>query len=296
MSNPPPTFTDPSDDALWHQLGQLRTSSAVAEARAYIDRLDQRRALWQMLVSRFWSRGFAAGLCASVVAAVFLTIMMQPSARPVDVHTGIGERRTITLADGSRLVLDTDTAVVVRIGQKKRHIELQRGRANFDVVHDPRRPFQVTAGRLAVTAIGTNFDVSQISGTPAVTLVHGRVAVDALDESARENRAFMWPGQRLTMSESGRLTQPTRVDLTAVTGWQEGRLDFTDETVGEAIEEANRYSVQKIRLSDRAVSTKRMGGSFRTGDVNALAAALCAFLDLKVTKRTEKTLVLDRVE
>lgn len=291
----PPNFTDPGDTVVWQELGHLRTSPAVMVARAYIEQLDRRRAFWQSLANWLWPRGVAAGLCMSALAAAFLMIMMPPAAHLADVSTGVGERRTVTLEDGSHIMLDTDSAVVIRLDEQERHVDLRRGRANFEVAHDSNRPFRVSARGLTVTAIGTDFDVSAISEKTSVTLIRGRVAVEARTGAGQEDRAFLSPGQRLMLTARGQLTKPVRVDLATVTDWQEGRLDFTHETATEAIRRANRYSFRQIRLLDQGSGAKRIEGSFRTGDTDALAAALCALLDLKIVEKTDKMLVLDRV-
>jgi len=291
-----PDFTDPGDAVLWQELEHLRAAPAVSEARAYVEQLDRRRAFWQRLADWLWPRGVAAGLCFSALTTAFLLIMMPPAAHITDVSTGIGERKTVTLADGSQVTLDTDSAAAIRFDDQERHVELRRGRANFAVARDPRRPFQVRAGGLTVTAIGTNFDVSAISRAPAVILIDGRVVVEAPGTAGQADHAFLSPGQGLTLSSSGRLTKPSMIDLATATGWQEDRLVFTNETANQAIMQANRYSVRKIRLLDEASGGKRLEGSFRAGDTDALAAALCAFLDLKIVKKTNNTLVLDRVD
>lgn len=230
----------------------------------------------------------------SALAAAFLMIMTPPAAEVANVSTGVGERKTVTIADGSHVTLDTDSAVVIRLDEQERHVALRRGRANFAVAHDTHRPFHVTAEGLTVTAIGTDFDVSAISRPPAVILIDGRVAVEARSKTGQADRAFLSPGQRLTLSASGRLTKPSKIDLASVTGWQEDRLDFTNETASQAIMQANRYSVRKIRLLDQASGGKRLEGSFRAGDTDGLAAALCVFLDLRIVQKTDEMLVLDR--
>lgn len=291
-----PNFTDSGDAIVWQELGHLHASPTVMEARAYVEQIDRRRAFWQRLADWLWPRGVAAGLCMSALAAAFLMIMMPPAAHIANVSTGVGERKTVTLADGSHVTLDTDSAVVIRLDEQERHVALRRGRANFAVAHDPRRPFHVTAKGLTVTAIGTDFDVSAINKASTVTLFQGRVAVDARRETGEAERAFLLPGQRLTLSASGRLTKPLKIDLATASGWQEDRLDFTNETANQAIMQANRYSVRKIRLLDQSSGGKRLEGSFRAGDTDALALALCAFLDLKVVEKNDKTLVLDRAD
>src|SRR5690606_22582752 len=71
---------------------------------------------------------------------------------PQHYATAVGERRTVTLEDGSVLVLNTNTAVEVRFRGNARRLALVRGEAQFDVRPDAQRPFTVTADGTAVTA------------------------------------------------------------------------------------------------------------------------------------------------
>src|SRR3546814_12347546 len=65
----------------------------------------------------------------------------------------------VALEDGSRVRLDTNSALVVRYSRKHRDVVLERGRAQFDVAHAPQRPFTVHAGPGTVRAVGTQFQV-----------------------------------------------------------------------------------------------------------------------------------------
>jgi len=74
--------------------------------------------------------------------------------------TGVGERRTLTLADGSVVTLDARSRIQVKYRDRERLIDLDQGQARFDVAKDPARPFRVSAaGRETVLAFGTQFNV-----------------------------------------------------------------------------------------------------------------------------------------
>lgn len=287
-----------AEDLVWNALGHLRDSQPVAEARAFIDRYAARRAWWHNLFSELsgflWPRGVVASACAAVALALF--IMLSPQPEPQTIATAIGQRKTVALADGSKLMLDTDTRLKVTFDSGERRLELLKGRANFAVAHDASRPFRVTAGGMTVTAIGTNFDVAALSGIHAVTLVSGKVAVEMEPRSNGpvEERVVLSPGQRLEVGRDGRLGRPESIDLKGILAWQQGRIEFDNATVEEAIAEANRYSQTKIRLAHRPSAGRHIDGVFRTDRIDAVAAALCAYLDLKVVARSEREIVLDR--
>src|SRR3546814_6073782 len=83
---------------------------------------------------------------------------MQPPQRYA---TAIGQQHDVALEDGSRVRLDTNSALVVRYSRKHRDVVLERGRAQFDVAHAPQRPFTVHAGPGTVRAVGTQFQRSE---------------------------------------------------------------------------------------------------------------------------------------
>src|SRR3546814_4964644 len=86
--------------------------------------------------------------------------------------TVLGEQRSVTLKDGSQVILDTASELLVQYGSRERKLTLQRGRADFSVQHDDdaQRPFVVHAATGTVTATGTQFQVRVESGIGTVTL------------------------------------------------------------------------------------------------------------------------------
>jgi len=284
---------DRRDALLSDMLDALRDSAPVNEVRSYVDRLEQRRAKWQAMRDWLWPRALSATLCTAV--AIFVMALFLPSGtRPETVASRVGERKEIILADGSHVTLDTESAVAIDLSGKDRRLTLLKGRARFAVAHDPLRPFRVTSGVMTVTALGTDFDVSMIGGQRSVTLVQGRVSVETaiLPGMSQRRAAALSPGEQLTVNARGFLTRPRTVDPATTTAWREGRLDFDNVTVADAIMQANRYSAQKIRLADPALGSRLLEGSFKVGQTDAFANALCTFLNVRIIKRNDKEIRL----
>ena len=103
--------------------------------------------------------------------------------------TDIGERRSITLEDGSTIDLNARSKVRVRFSDRERDVKLLEGQALFSVAHDASRPFIVSAGNTAVRAVGTQFDVYRKSHGTTITVVEGRVAVFGLPDPTGRGRA-----------------------------------------------------------------------------------------------------------
>src|SRR3546814_12524306 len=114
--------------------------------------------------------GAAAAACLAVVSAPTLLLMWQS-----DYRTGTGEMRNVTLSDGSSVTLDTGSAIAVNYGDGRRGVRLLAGRAWFDVAHDERHPFTVSAADARVRVTGTAFDVGLDDDSNDVTLARGGV-------------------------------------------------------------------------------------------------------------------------
>ncbi|HEU4530186.1 MAG TPA: FecR domain-containing protein, partial [Steroidobacteraceae bacterium] len=95
-----------------------------------------------------------------------------------DYATRIGERLVVTLADGSRVTLNTNTKLREVFDRTERRVVLDHGQALFEVAHDTVRPFVVEAHDRRLVALGTAFDV-RVDGTRVqVTMLEGIVAVE----------------------------------------------------------------------------------------------------------------------
>ena len=145
----------------WHAAPESAPTSTV---RRFLTRIADRN-------SRTWM-----GVAAATVLA--LTGLMTWYALGPEVYrTQTGERRVVTLVDGSRVQLDSSTELQVRYSAHARDISLSKGQARFDVAHDVERPFSVTAAGQKVVAAGTSFNVDMLGSNLLVTLIEGRVVV-----------------------------------------------------------------------------------------------------------------------
>jgi transmembrane sensor len=196
--------------------------------------------------------------------------------------TGVGEQRTIQLADGSTVMLDTDSQVAVRFTGAKRDLRLGRGQALFDVAHDSKRPFVVTAGATSVTALGTRFDVRREAKGATVTLVRGSVEVRERDRDSAPQVWRLTPGQRVATHASA--TKPSAVDVDTATSWTSGRLVFHAVPLRTAVAEFNRYERQKIEVADGPVGDELISGVFAIGDADTFVGSVADLHDLSVVR------------
>lgn len=210
--------------------------------------------------------------------------------------TGVGEQRTVTLSDGTRVELNTRSALTVKYSERMRQVILKGGEAYFDVATNKERPFIVVAGGREVIALGTEFLVRRDADEITVTLLEGRVAVAPAIEAEAQRKAgsdvlVLQPGQRLRLAD----ISPPVLDLPSmekVTAWQRGQVIFEDTPLAEAMAEFNRYNATRIELESDELARIRVGGTFRVGDVSSFAHAVADSHALEVIDRGQRVLLI----
>lgn len=226
-------------------------------------------------------------ICVVIVLCVLILALARPwlgqSGKPPGSHatdlttTQYESRefelgRTYELPDGSTALLDANTAIHVDFGTQRRKVVLDRGRVRFIVTQDPAHPFEVTARRTAVRAIGTIFSVSLEDHDAVVTVVEeGRVLVSPPDapqqslsarQAARVDRAGMRMEPRLTSSSDPRLD------------WLKGRFDFEGESLAKAVEMFNQNNLLQLEIVDPRIAAEPIGGQYSAHDPKGFAQAL----------------------
>lgn len=181
--------------------------------------------------------------------------------------TAVGASRAVSLPDGSRVTLDTDSQIRVSIDGRSRIVRLDRGQAFFEVAHDTRRPFVVDAGRLRVVAVGTEFSVRRVASDIRVVVAEGTVRLEGNSLLPAGGIARV-EGERVQIHQA----QPTEVARNL--SWRSGVLTFRHTPLSEAAAEFNRYDARRIVILDPAIAALELGGVFRSDDVEAFAQLL----------------------
>jgi len=203
------------------------------------------------------------------------------------VTTAVGEQRSITLEDGSRVFLNTDTQASVEYNSHERRMLLDKGEALFEVARESRRPFIVSAGFAQIEALGTSFVVRRDPQKLAVTLVEGKISVAEAESSsgklAPQKAKILSPGERLTMVAHRAATLDVPV-LDKLTAWQRGQVAFDSVPLADAVTEMNRYSATKLVVEQPEAAGIQIGGIFRTGDAISFAEAMAETYRLNVVE------------
>lgn len=241
-------------------------------------------------------RSAAALAAACVVAAAATWLVLEDTPAPVTpiVHsTAAGEQRRLALDDGSVVHLDVGSTVAVRLSERERSVELEAGRAIFDVAHDPRRPFTVRAGDAVVTALGTRFQVAQTTDAVVVLLAEGSVSVDG-ERAGRPRSERLRPGERLRLPADSAPWRKDLVDPRVATSWSQGRHLFRGVPLADALEEINRYAARKVRIGDASLADLPVSGNFLVGDSDSIVAAIAAVLPVRRSDAAGEIVLLRR--
>jgi transmembrane sensor len=226
--------------------------------------------------------GVARGALAPVVARSTVSEgqpVEEAAAGIVDdekLQTTVGKQLTSHLVDGSVVTLNTDTSVDVRYTAVERAVTLNRGEAIFSVAHNKQRPFRVTAGSHVVQAVGTVFNVRRFGEEVRVTVSEGAVKVfDPAPSGSAVPEVMVKAGEVAVIDASG--AHVNRIDATKIEAsqaWQHGLLIYQGETLDTVITDISRYTNVRFEIEDDSIRSKRVGGLFRTGDVDGLLLAL----------------------
>ena len=227
-----------------------------------------------------WTATAAATLALAVGAVAYYW-------RDNAVVTGVGQQQVRLLPDGTRVVLNTDTRIEVNYDERARRVRLIRGEAWFDVSKRPAWPFIVSVDGQEIRALGTSFIVRHDGIQDlSVTLVEGRISVAPIglhDEAASQNLQILSPGQRLVISRNHALAVD-RPELTRITAWERGRVEFEETPLADAANEMNRYSKSHVTVADGDIARLRIGGVFRAGDSNEFVRVVTAAFGLRADR------------
>ncbi len=246
-------------------------------------------------------------------AAVLLLFTLWPSLSRTPHHTAetaVGAFQKFDFPDGSVAQLNTDSAIVTVFTATERRVRVVRGEVFFTVTKDPARPFIVTAGPVAVRAVGTAFNVNQRVDVIEVLVTEGRVRVDdARDErsllpaatASSAEPPLLVAGERavVPLAPAGSAATPVTAIVEKVAAdaarralaWQERRLEFDAVPLAEVVREFNRYNRQQLVITDPALAAKRYSGIFRADGYESLVRLLEADFGVSVA-RGEREIVL----
>ncbi|GAB2507581.1 FecR family protein [Microbulbifer agarilyticus] len=224
--------------------------------------------------------GGAVAACLTVALWVGNQWLQQAPASQQVYATAVGETRTVSLADGSQVQLNTNSELVVTFSRDERRTQLLRGEAYFDVARQTARPFTVAAGEANIRVLGTQFNVERNRSNTRVSVTGGVVAVsEARTASGLQPESVkLTRNQKVSVTGSG-LSDISRTSADEALDWTRGQLVFDRTPLSEALEELNRY-LNVPAAAAPTVGDRTLSGTFELADPESTLSAIATALDL----------------
>jgi len=217
-----------------------------------------------------------AALLVAAPAAWGVWRLSETEGWTADYRSATGERREIRLADGTRLTLNTASAVDVRYDAGQRTVVLRSGEIHIDTASDPR-PFEVRTRDGTLRALGTRFTVRQDDKETRLAVMQGAVRI-----TVGQDQRIIQAGEQATFSvQRIDATEPT---TPATAAWTQGMLLADGMPLGVLAAELARYRKGVLRC-DPAVANLRVSGTFPLADTDRSLAMLAATYPVVVASR-----------
>lgn len=255
-------------------LGRLNAALDIEES-SHSTRKTKRYILW-------------VAVAASVAAVVFVSTDVLLPAKPaptvdfVQYSTKAGEIKTITLSEGTHVVMGPKGKIKypVKFEDQQRYVELT-GEAYFEVSKNPHKPFIVHTNQLDVKVLGTHFNVDAGSNQNAtiVSLFEGNVHVNVLND--HDGDYALKPGQELTFDRSKHQVYQHHLDSTSVLGWMTKTLFFNNEKLSDAARKIEKMYGVKIVFDNETTADTRIYAQFKNDSLKDVMDIICSGGNLK---------------
>lgn len=234
------------------------------------------------------------GWIAAIAAAILVTIGLQqyPSLSirwEADYITAAGDQREVNLPDGSKVTMNTNTAIALDFKNGARSVQLLKGEAYFDVVHDPSHPFIVAAEFSKVEVKGTAFSVRSDDNQDLITLERGHVEVRR--PSDLSDRADLDPGQAIVATATSILSAQS-IDSSVAFAWLKGQVAFQDRPFKSVVHELSRYYGHSVVIANGAYDGVKVNGRYRVNDPERAIRSLATTVGASVTRIPGGILIL----
>lgn len=221
-------------------------------------------------------RAFLGWAVAAALVATIGYVSVRPGESRYAVETGAGERRSVALADGSRIDLNGSTRIVLD-RDEVRFARLETGEALFTIVHDDSAPFEVEAGDALIKDMGTIFNVVHAEGAVEIGVAEGEVLFNPEEEAVR-----LTPGMTLYKREGQFWV--LRGEPASVGGWREGRLSYSSASAGRVAADLSRNLGVAVGASPEVARKRFSGVIVLDRDPERLFRRVSALLDVEARR------------
>ncbi|MGY2046054.1 FecR domain-containing protein [Pseudomonas pergaminensis] len=270
---------DPRHDALCRQLETRLGVFQVPQAQGVSGQVLQ-----QALEAPSSRRQVLQVALAGAGVAIGAALLAKPLGVPLteltaDIRTGTGERRTVTLDDGSELLLNAQSAADIQFDPQRRLVRLREGELLAKVASDRIRPFLIQTEQARLRAYGTRFLVREREGQGQVVALNGAVDIDGQNGE----RLQLAAGHEVHYDRAG--FGPVQASSSGATAWVDGFLQVRDRPLAEVIDALRPYHNGVLRL-DPSVAGLRVSGFYRLDNPQQILDTLARTLPIHITRRT----------
>lgn len=216
------------------------------------------------------------------------------------IKTAYGEKRTVTLPDGSQVVLNANSQIEFDTHPQNnapREVWMS-GEAFFEVVHKNKtgtpvqenERFIVHLPNMNVEVLGTTFTVNTRREQEQVVLQTGSVKVQV---GSKPEAVYLKPGELISYNKDNKQLSKTTANPTDYAIWKENQLKFDNTPLSEIIKLIEDNYGYKVEVTDSSLLSRTIGGTLSSENEQILLKALENMLEVKITI-TGKTLTISK--
>lgn len=270
------------------------SESAIALSRLK-DRIRQnteQQAKTRKLFPVKWTTAAASLVVIGLLSLTLIYFAQSPEKSTTIMNslaTKVGEMKTITLSDGTKISLGSKSVLryPAKFEKHSRSIQLD-GEAYFEVSKNPHRPFVVNTSDLSVRVLGTHFNVNASKNQvfTTVSLLEGKVEVNLTDD--KDGAYTLKPGEELAVNRNNLQVFQRKLDSVSVLGWMTKTLVFSNDKLSDAAAKIeNMYGV-KLVFADQATADTRIYAQFKNDKLDDVLEIICSTGNLIYRKNGNK--------
>lgn len=268
-------------EAFWNDA-DFKQALGEAAISSPLTAKPQRQTNFRRLAARTLAVAATIGLLAGVC-------LPHSSCWRSDFCSATGEIKTLQLADGSSVTLNSASAIDVDFSSGLRQIRLVQGEAFFEVKRDAEHPFQVAGRYGSVKVLGTRFVVREDENSDFVGVVSGVVEVSR----AQQQAAILRANDGISI-DAERASDIRRINACNATAWLNGAVLLDNAPLAEVVSEIGRYRQGSLLIRDPALAQLNVSGRFDINDTDRALESLQQTLPISVQRLTPWLVIIGR--